>query len=123
MEIHRLKTWPDEFWAMKFGEKRFDYRKNDRNFKVGDLVLLEEYEALGEDGAEIGYTGQRLLFEITYILDGAEAPVQYNLPAEYCIMDLLPVSLTTDPSDEEEDVDTDEEEENTETESSSKETE
>jgi len=109
MELHKLRTWPDEFWAVKFSDKTFDYRKNDRDFKIGDLVLLKEYDPDEEMGNE--YTGQRFLCEITYIIDGAVAPKQYGIPAEYCILGLNPVDLINDPSDDEEDINYNEDDE------------
>ncbi|MCP4004205.1 MAG: DUF3850 domain-containing protein [bacterium] len=32
MEIHELKTWPDQFNAMRYRMKTADVRRNDRNF-------------------------------------------------------------------------------------------
>lgn len=41
--IHHLKTLPDYFQAVIDERKPFEIRENDRNFKVGDLVVLEEF--------------------------------------------------------------------------------
>jgi hypothetical protein len=60
---HELKCWPiyfSETWDLK---KPFEIRKNDRNFKVGDLVLLREYEFQFQK-----YTNRSILAEIMYIL-------------------------------------------------------
>jgi ASC-1-like (ASCH) protein len=40
---HELKILPEYFEAVRSGEKRFELRKNDRNFKVGDWVGLREF--------------------------------------------------------------------------------
>ena len=61
--IHKLKTWPDIFKVMKSGEKTFDLRRNDRNFKVDDLIILEEYDPIKEK-----YTGDHVYAKITWIL-------------------------------------------------------
>lgn len=41
---HHLKTMPEYFQAVIEGRKPFEVRKNDRGFKVGDRVILEEFE-------------------------------------------------------------------------------
>ena len=38
--IHELKTYSEYFKAVISGEKPFEIRKNDRNFKVGDYIAL-----------------------------------------------------------------------------------
>lgn len=73
---HHLKTETKFFQAIEKGEKKFELRKNDRNFQVYDMLYLEEV-VNGE------YTGRRLPpLEIQYILYGG----QYGLPDDYCIM-------------------------------------
>lgn len=44
-------------------DKRFEVRKNDRNFHEGDFLALNEID---ENGA---YTGQSVLVRVTYILN------------------------------------------------------
>ena len=43
-KIHELKIKPVYFEAVKEGIKTFELRKDDRNFKVGDILLLREWE-------------------------------------------------------------------------------
>jgi hypothetical protein len=74
MKTHRLKIDPAPFQAVVKGLKPFEYRKNDRDFQVGDLVLLTEWEK----GA---FTGKEICETITYILHGG----QYGIPEGYCI--------------------------------------
>ena len=40
---HALKTEPPFFKHVVEGSKSFEIRKNDRLFKVGDKILLQEY--------------------------------------------------------------------------------
>lgn len=59
---HELKIIPKYFVPVAAGVKRFEIRKNDRSFQVGDNVLLREI-------LEGEYTGQTLEVVITYITD------------------------------------------------------
>lgn len=75
MVLHNLKCERRFYQDVKEGKKRFELRKNDRAFLVGDLVTLHEVV----DGVPTGETLPT--FAISYILYG---PV-YALPAGWCI--------------------------------------
>lgn len=59
---HELKILPEYFEAVTSGRKRFEIRKNNRDFKVGDLLYLREWN--GEN-----FTGESYKAEVTYITD------------------------------------------------------
>ena len=40
MTTHELKIWP-EFFEMDLTVKPFEIRKNDRNYKTGDILVLK----------------------------------------------------------------------------------
>lgn len=61
--IHELKTLPIYFEEVICGSKSFEVRKNDRNFKVGDMLALNEYDAEKKE-----YTGNSCLVYVDYIL-------------------------------------------------------
>lgn len=61
---HQLKCWPEYFQAAWVGDKTFEIRKNDRNFKERDEVSLLEYDPKEED-----YTGRTIHGMIRYITD------------------------------------------------------
>lgn len=63
--IHILKIMPIYFQDVIEGRKTFEVRRNDRDFKIGDTVILREFE-YGK------YTGRTHTTRITYILDDAE---------------------------------------------------
>ncbi|MCH7253554.1 ASCH/PUA domain-containing protein [Clostridioides difficile] len=63
--IHELKILPQYFKEVVNGNKNFEVRKNDRGFKKGDLLVLQEF-----DGRE--YTGLETRKEITYVLDNSD---------------------------------------------------
>ncbi|MES1977539.1 MAG: DUF3850 domain-containing protein [Pseudomonadota bacterium] len=60
---HDLKVWSMYWGALASGDKPFDVRLNDRDYQVGDLLRMRDYnQATGT------YTGLELWREITYIL-------------------------------------------------------
>lgn len=62
MKIHSLKLNHEFYQDSEDGTKSFEIRKNDRDYKVGDLLVLREYK--NEE-----YTGRFHFKEITYILE------------------------------------------------------
>lgn len=73
---HYLKTETKYFQAIESGLKKFELRKNDRNFQVYDILYLREV-VNGEE------TGRKLPpMEIKYILYGGA----YGLQQDYCII-------------------------------------
>ena len=74
-KLHRIKILPKYFNEIVGGRKRFGLRKNDRDYKVGDMVTLCEW-----DGEK--YTGNEITIEIRYLLE--DCP-QYGLMDGYCI--------------------------------------
>ena len=61
---HELKTWPKYYKAVESGRKKFEVRKKDRDYRIGDLLWLREYDPHGG-----GYTGEETGRFIAYILD------------------------------------------------------
>lgn len=72
---HELKILPKYFKDIVDGYKNFELRKNDRDFKIGDTLMLKEFEN-GE------YTGDSTQVVVTYILFGGE----YGLDKDYVIL-------------------------------------
>lgn len=68
MAEHRLKTWPEYFGPVALGLKNFELRFNDRDYHVGDILVLEEY-----DPDSKSYTGESLKVEVTYILKNSHS--------------------------------------------------
>ncbi|MCI8604961.1 MAG: DUF3850 domain-containing protein [Ruminiclostridium sp.] len=64
--LHKLKIRPKFFKAVISGEKTFEIRRNDRNFKVGDRIELKEYSK------KSGFTGRSAMFDITYVMTDTE---------------------------------------------------
>ena len=74
---HELKILPKYFQDVKRGIKKFELRKNDRGFEVGDYVRLREY-----DGAS--YTGESIEVRVVYVLQYEDAK-EFGLAPDYCI--------------------------------------
>ena len=60
---HELKTWQSYFHAVLDGTKKFEIRRDDRDFRVGDTIRLRETEY-----GSGNYTGREVRRVITYIL-------------------------------------------------------
>lgn len=69
MKIHELKILPLYFEELIKGSKNFEIRKNDRDFQVGDILMLREYR---KEFNETGYSGRKHRVVITYILTSQE---------------------------------------------------
>lgn len=65
INAHNLKIKPQYFKDVVDGKKTFEVRYNNRDFKVGDILVLEEFD-------EHGHTGKYLNVETIYILDDKE---------------------------------------------------
>lgn len=61
---HDLKVWPEFFEALCDGSKRFEVRKADRDFRVGDRLMLREWSEAS------GYHGRSYHTQIGYIMSG-----------------------------------------------------
>lgn len=75
---HKLKILPRWFEDVKSGRKNFEIRRNDRDFKEGDYLLLKEWER-GK------YTGREITRKIQYIYQGDGS---YGLSEDFCILGL-----------------------------------
>lgn len=71
MKTHELKTWIEFFEEVIMLRKNFEVRKNDRDFKVGDWLLLNEWDNQRQE-----YTGSVCLREISYILHGGQFGIE-----------------------------------------------
>lgn len=63
MDCHVLKVYPQYFDDIDQGLKTFEVRFNDRNYHVGDILFLREFEPAGEE-----YSGRILICKVIYIL-------------------------------------------------------
>jgi hypothetical protein len=89
MTVHELKCWPVPFAAMRDGSKRFEYRKDDRGYQVGDVLWNREWEppAHVSDQHRHGYTGREDRYRVTYKLAG-----RFGVPDGYCVLGVEPLA-------------------------------
>lgn len=78
MKRHDLKILPEYFNAVINNTKNFEIRKNDRNYQVGDILVLNEYFP------NQGYSGKKVERIITYITDFMQQP-------DYIVMAVRPL--------------------------------
>lgn len=79
---HRLKIWPEHFSAVLSGEKRAEFRKDDRTpaFAKGDFLLLDEFEP------DLGvYTDDHAWAKVTHVARGGVIPQGYALLSIECL--------------------------------------
>jgi len=62
--VHDLKSWPVHFVALRTRRKTFEVRKNDRDYKLHDRLVLREWNP-----STATYTGRVLERRVTYICD------------------------------------------------------
>lgn len=77
MKLIELKTWIAPFSAVWDGSKTHELRRNDRDFEVGDMLVLREW-----DHDRVAYTGRVAVCSVTYLTRGGA----FDLPFELCVM-------------------------------------
>ncbi len=78
MKVHELKIYPEYFDAIIADRKTCELRRNDRDFQVGDTLLLREWDSKVE-----GYTGAQQLAVVTHITQEV-----YGLLEGYCVLSI-----------------------------------
>jgi len=64
MTVHDLKIYPEYWEDIATGKKTFEVRKNDRDYQVGDLLLLRKF-----DPAKNNYVNfnEVMVCDVTYV--------------------------------------------------------
>lgn len=65
--VHSLKCWPEYFQAILDGKKSFEVRKDDRGFRAGDILHLQEWSPETQS-----YCGRETARLIVYTLTGED---------------------------------------------------
>lgn len=81
---HELKCWISSYEAIERGEKPWEFRRNDRDFQVGDVLKLDKWDPGMRYGGGYVWPHVTLRRRVTYILHGG----QFGIPVGFCIMTL-----------------------------------
>lgn len=90
---HVLKCWPEPFQAVLDGRKTAEWRRNDRGYAVGDVLVLQEFTPLEAHDINHGYTGRSVEVEVTHLVRG-----QFDIPDGYVVMSIRRMPLTLSAS-------------------------
>jgi len=84
---HTLKVWPEFYDAIESGVKTWEFRRDDRGFRVGDVLVLE-YWSPDRGACEVTNDVPPLIravrTRVTYILHGG----RLGVPEGFCIMSI-----------------------------------
>jgi hypothetical protein len=98
---HVLKTWRAPFDAVWTGAKPYEYRKDDRNYQIGDTLFLCEWDVQCErcgstppgscdDGCEPrGFLGRAIQARVTFLTRGPD----FGIPNGYCVLGIRSVRV------------------------------
>ena len=79
---HTLKSWPGSFSGIWDGKKSYEWRKNDRDYGIGDVLLLREW--VPHDDGTGKYTGRTVLIRVVHMTSGA-----YEMPTGFCVLGIV----------------------------------
>lgn len=86
--VHHLKTDPEPFAEVKAGKKRYEVRRFDRDFRVGDRLVLTEFDRTTKK-----YSGDNIVVMVVHILP----PGAYGLPEDVGVMGIELLSAVANP--------------------------
>jgi hypothetical protein len=89
---HVLKTENPYFDQVWNKEKTFEFRENDRGFRVNNLLMLKEYDKVTNS-----FSGREILVRVTYILN-IDQFVQIDAHYGYVIMSIKTLLKTEEQS-------------------------
>lgn len=76
---HHLKVWTEFFDAIESGAKPFEVRRNDRDYRVGDMLHLRDYDPYTDT-----FSGRTAVRVVSYILKGGI----FGVDPEFVVMGL-----------------------------------
>lgn len=82
-KTHELKTLQPYFDDIVRGVKKFEIRKNDRDFKQGDTLILKEYDHINWGNGN--YSGKEIRMHVISIMYHSE---HFGLKDGYVIMSI-----------------------------------
>lgn len=83
MKIHRVKCYSRWFAEVTTGMKQFEIRRNDRDYKPGELLELNET-------VDAEYTNRAALYEITSVMLDSDFPD--GIKSGFAVLGIRPVT-------------------------------
>jgi hypothetical protein len=93
MAVHELKSWREYYAPLVVYSKRFEIRRADREFAVGDYLVLREFDPDTNDG-EGTYTGRAVVARVRYVLEASDEAVPGFLMRGFVVMDIDLMGVT-----------------------------
>jgi hypothetical protein len=91
---HHLKSWVGLFQPLYDGTKTHDLRVMDRDYKVGDICKIWEWNPITRE-----YTGREMFYQITYITSSKHSPCAFSPVALHDAMAVLSIKKVEDDKD------------------------
>lgn len=79
---HELKCWPEHFAEIVAGRKRFELRLHDRQYAVGDVLELQEFNP-----SAATFTGRKIEVKVLHLMLGGK----FGLAKHFLLMSICPV--------------------------------
>ncbi len=76
MKSHIIKCWPQHFVPLITRQKTFEIRVNDRDYQVGDTLIIKEFDPDTQKE-----TGKWVARTIIYMVQGI-----FGLPENVCVL-------------------------------------
>lgn len=88
-KIHILKSWTKFFRPISVGIRTHELRRNDRDFKVGDTIVLCEFDEISNL-----YSGEQCTVKVTSITSFDEpcAVSEEALDPAFCVLSVTVVT-------------------------------
>ena len=93
MAEHLLKCDVESFCGIWDGRKTFEFRKDDRGYQAGDVLVLREWGHLA-GAAGTAFSGRELRRVATYIVRGPS----YGIPVGFVVMSIAPAPDLSRPA-------------------------
>ncbi len=96
MKVHEIKSWPESFQPTRQRVKLAEFRRDDRGYEVGDLLVIREYDPnvkmrYTEPVDADCYTGEVEFARITHKTEGGSDG--HGIPEGYCVLSIWPMAL------------------------------
>lgn len=85
---HDVKCWPSSFIEVISGQKTLDVRRNDRDYRQGDVLLLREWNPHIRDLTTGKFTGRTCQRRITHVLTGGD-----GIEAGFVALSISPLTV------------------------------